>query len=180
MISVHKISHYVCLPVVAWKYPIKFRGHRWRNWLHGNSCDNNNLSEISTSEKRPCHSLSSVRRHGSVLQIHQGWRKGWVFSHQPAFSCPLSSYFHFGIPLWRFAVTQCSIQNTKWGSSWHFQSIRVCRMVVACKVSLKQCLNFWTCHLVFLPCYCMCTLAVFLLQVEEGTREVGLCVNFPN
>lgn len=90
------------------------------------------------------------------------------------------SYFHFGIPLWRFAVTQCSIQNTKWGSSWHFQSIRVCRMVVACKVSLKQCLNFWTCHLVFLPCYCMCTLAVFLLQVEEGTREVGLCVNFPN
>lgn len=51
MISVQKISYYLCLPVVTWKYPIKFRGHRWRNWFHGISCDDNNHSQISTSEK---------------------------------------------------------------------------------------------------------------------------------
>lgn len=127
-------------------------------------------------KRGPCYNLSSVRHRGSVLQIHQGvrGRTGIFFSQQA--SLLLFSFWYSPVEI---LTTQSLIQNIKWGSPWHFQSIRVCRMVVACEVSLKQCLNFWTCHLVFLPCNCMWTLMpVFVLQAEDGIREVGLCVNF--
>lgn len=128
------------------------------------------IQRLTHVKRGPCHSLSPVRHHGSVLQIHGGGRgrDSGLFCSSP----PLLLF-----PLWyspvELAATKSLIENSKWGSPWHFQSIRVCRMAVACKVSLKQSLNFWTCHLAFLLCNCMWTLPAFVLQAEDG-----LCVNF--
>lgn len=137
------------------------------------------IQRLGHLKRGPCHNLSSVRHHGSVLQIHQGGCRGdrALFLNSPPTPPPLLLFPFWYSPV-EIPATQSSIQNSKWGSPWHFQSSRVCRMVVACEVSLKQCLNFWTCHLVFLPGYCMWTLPVFVLQAEDGIREVGLCVNF--
>lgn len=152
---------------------IALRGNRSRNWFHGISCDGNNHSEISTSEKRQCHSLSSVRHRGPVWQIHQGgrgrsralFRNGLRILLFPFWYSPVEIFATHSFGEIRFPLR-------------FWKSIRMCRMVVACKVSLKQCLNFWTCHLAFLPCKCMWTLPAFVLQAEDGIREVGLCVNF--
>lgn len=105
-------------PLVTLAYRIAFRGHRWRNWFHGISCDGNNHSELSASEKRLCHSLSSEWHHGSVWQIHQGGRGR---NRAP---------FRNGLPLlllpFRYSpveilVTQSLIQNSKLASPSHFK-----------------------------------------------------------
>lgn len=101
-----------------------------------------------------------------------------LFSHQRGLSSPPLHLFPFWYSPVEILATQSSIQISKWGSPWHLQSIRVCRMVVACEVSLKQCLNFWTRHLIFFPCYCIWTWPVFVLQAEDGIMEFGLCMNF--
>lgn len=133
------------------------------------------IQRLEHLKRGPCHNLSSVRHRVSVLQIHQGGRgrNRALFHNSP----PPLLLFPFWYSPVEILATQSLIQRSKWGSPWHL-CIRVCRMVVACEVSLKQCLNFWTCHLVFLPCNCMWTLLAFVLQAEEGIREGGLCVNF--
>lgn len=100
------------------EYPITLRGHRWRNWFHGISCDGNNHSEISASEKRLCHSLSSVRHHRPVWQIHQGGHGGnrALFRN----SLPLLLFPFWYSPV-EILATQGLIQNSKLGSPSHFK-----------------------------------------------------------
>lgn len=71
--------------------------------------------------------------------------------------------FVFWYSLLEILATQYLIQSSKWSSLQHFLSNGLCRMVVASKLSLKQCLNFWTCHLVFIPSKCMVILPAFVL-----------------
>lgn len=102
-------------------------------------------SEIVKFEKEPWHNLSSVRHCKSVLEIPQGrhGKSRGLFHHR----APLLLNHNLVFP----SGGTCHPELNAELLPRHLQSIRVCRMVVACKVSLKQCLNFWTCHLAFLP-----------------------------
>lgn len=177
--------------LLSWDLYIQMHSPSQRLKVTGEGIDftpphgNNNHCKI---RGRRCHSSSpSEEHHGSGLQIHQGRCKAGqpLFfnspshhfpSHSPCPLHPLQTSSHF--PLWRFLPPKAPCRTVNEVPLWHVLSSRVCRMLVACQVSLKRWLNFWTCHLVFLPCYCMCTWTVFVLQPEDGIREGGLCMNF--
>lgn len=163
MIHVHQCTHDACMHAI---FKVTVEGIDFMV-SHATVTSIQRLTHV---KRGPCQGLSSVRHHGSVLQIHHGGRgqNSDLFSN----NTPPFSYSHCYSPV-ELSAIRSLIENSKWGSPWRVQSIRVCRMVVACKVSLKQWLNFWTCHLAFHPCNCMWTLPAFVLHAEDG-----LCVNF--
>ena len=159
------------------KYPKAFRVQRWMNWFHGISRDDNNHSEISTSEKGAVPRL--VFHETSWICFINSSRGTWkVQGSFFATPTPLSSYFHFGIPPVEILATQRSVQNSKWGSPLTFpkyrgvpngSGMRSESKAVAELLNLSPRLSSPQLH-VDSACFCV--------QAEDGIREVGLCVNF--
>lgn len=153
--------------VVTLECPRVFRGRRGGDWFHAFSVVIAAIQRLEHLKGGPMSPLISSDTLRVCFTNSSGrmWRGQDALSQHPP---PLLLFLLWSYPVAVFSI-QSSTLSSKWGSCWHLQSARVCRMVVACKVSLKQRLNFWTCHLVFLSCNRMWTPSFFYkLKMESG------------